>query len=137
MRNYYEKDFTYIELGDGIELWENLFFNDIFEAHKNTFLLLREFYLKNKLHMLWGNHDMVFRDPKTVEKLVRNIFSPKTIREKQALFDLQYHESILLQIENTKKKILLIHGHQADILNYKLWKLSRFFVRYIWMPLQI
>ena len=62
LRNYLENDFTYIELGDGIELWENLFFNDIFEAHKNTFLLLREFHLKNKLHILWGNHDMVLKN---------------------------------------------------------------------------
>jgi len=136
MDSYNRKKFIYIELGDGIELWENYRFEPIFKAYKDIFDLLDLFHQDNRLHMLWGNHDMVFRDPKTVEKLVRNIFSPKTIREKQALFDLQYHESILLQIENTKKKILLIHGHQADILNYKLWKLSRFFVRYIWMPLQ-
>jgi len=30
----------------------------------------------------------------------------------------------------------LIHGHQADWLNFKVWKVSRFFVRYFWMPLQ-
>ena len=136
MDSYNHKNFTYIELGDGIELWENYLFEPIFKAYKDIFDLLDLFHQDNRLHMIWGNHDMVFRDPKTVEKLVRNIFSPKTIREKQALFDLQYHESILLQIENTKKKILLIHGHQADVLNYKFWKLSRFFVRYFWMPLQ-
>jgi len=136
MDSYNHKKFTYIELGDGIELWENYRFEPIYKAYRDIFDLLDLFHQDDRLHMLWGNHDMVFRDPKTVEKFVRNIFSPKTIREKQALFDLQYHESILLQIEKTKKKILLIHGHQADILNYKFWELSRFFVRYFWMPLQ-
>ena len=33
--HYYKNNFQYIELGDGDELWENLFFNSIFEANKN------------------------------------------------------------------------------------------------------
>jgi len=74
LRNYFEKDFTYIELGDGIELWENLFMNEIFEAHKNVFLLLREFHLKKRLHMLWGNHDMVLKNPNKSEKLLGTYF---------------------------------------------------------------
>jgi len=133
---YYQKNYTYIELGDGVELWENYTFEPIYKAHKAIFDLLDLFYQDNRLHILWGNHDMVFRDPKTVEKLVRNFFRPKTVREKEKFFDLEYHESMLLLIENTAKKILLIHGHQADWLNYRLWKVSRFFVRYFWMPLQ-
>ena len=64
LRNYYENDFIYVELGDGIELWENRKFEEIFDAHQNVFLLLRDFYLKNRLHMLWGNHDMVFKNKK-------------------------------------------------------------------------
>ena len=136
MESYFEKKYTYIELGDGVELWENYTFEPIYEAHKAIFDLLDLFYQDNRLHMLWGNHDMVFRDPKTVEKLVRHFFRPKTVREKETLFDLEYHESMILQIENSEKKILLIHGHQADLLNYKFWKLSRFFVRYFWMPMQ-
>lgn len=136
LQKYYENNFTYIELGDGVELWENYSFEPIYKAHKSTFELLKLFYHEKRLHMLWGNHDMVFRDAKTVEKMVRKFFSPKIVREKEQLFDLKFYESLLLEIENTSKKILLIHGHQADVLNYKFWKVSRFFVRYFWMPLQ-
>lgn len=136
MESYFEKRYTYIELGDGVELWENYTFEPIYEAYKAIFDLLNLFYQDNRLYMLWGNHDMVFRDPKMVEKFVRHFFRPKTLREKEKLFDLKYHESMILQIENSEQKILLIHGHQADLLNYKFWKLSRFFVRYFWMPLQ-
>ncbi len=136
IQDYFEKEYTYIELGDGIELWENYSFEPIYKAHKVVFELLKQFYDQDRLYMLWGNHDMIFRDPIMVEKLLYQIFTPKNIQEKEKLFNLEFHESILLQIENTEKKILLIHGHQADWLNYKLWKVSRFFVRYFWMPLQ-
>jgi len=136
IKEYYENNYTYIELGDGIELWENYSFEPIYKAHKSTFDLLKLFHREKRLHLLWGNHDMVFRDAKTVEKMMRKFFSPKTVREKEQLFDLRYYESLLLKIENTSKKIFLIHGHQADVLNYKFWKVSRFFVRFFWMPLQ-
>jgi UDP-2,3-diacylglucosamine pyrophosphatase LpxH len=136
IQEYYKSNFTYIELGDGVELWENYSFEPIYKAHKSVFELLKLFYQDNRLYMLWGNHDMIFSDPLTVEKILYKIFPPKNIVQKEKLFDLEYHESILLKIENTDKKILLIHGHQADWLNYRLWKVSRFFVRYFWMPLQ-
>jgi len=136
IQQYYKEDYTYIELGDGIELWENDSFEPIYKAHKEVFELLKLFHQKNKLYLLWGNHDMIFRDPLVVEKMVYKIITPKKIKEKEKLFDLKFDESLLLEIENTDKKIFLIHGHQADWLNYKFWKVSRFFVRYFWMPLQ-
>ena len=136
IRKYYDENYTYIELGDGIELWENYTFEPIYKAHKSTFELLKLFYNDDRLHMLWGNHDMIFGDPLTVEKMLYKVFTPKNIQQKERLFNLEYHESMLLQIENTNKKIFLIHGHQADWLNYRFWKVSRFFVRYFWMPLQ-
>ncbi len=136
IHQYYDEGFTYIELGDGIELWENDSFEPIYEAHKNVFELLKLFHEKDRLYLLWGNHDMIFRDPLVVERMVYKLITPKKIKEKEQLFDLTFHESVLLEIENTDKKIFLIHGHQADWLNYKFWKVSRFFVRYFWMPLQ-
>ena len=136
IHQYYDEGFTYIELGDGIELWENDSFEPIYQAHKNVFELLKLFYEKDRLYLLWGNHDMIFRDPMVVERMVYKLITPKKIKEKEQLFNLTFHESVLLEIENTDKKIFLIHGHQADWLNYKFWKVSRFFVRYFWMPLQ-
>ena len=32
--------------------------------------------------------------------------------------------------------ILLIHGHQGDLWNERLWYLTRFLVRYFWRPLE-
>lgn len=137
LRNYLEKDYIYVELGDGIELWENLFFNDVFEAHKNNFLLLREFHLKNKLHMLWGNHDMVLKNPKKAAELLGSYFDKITGKDQDLLPGLTLEEGIVLEVEGSEKDILLIHGHQADFYNYVFWKWSRFLVRILWKPLQV
>ena len=134
--DYYKNNYTYIELGDGIELWENYSFEPIYKAHQSTFELLKLFYNDDRLYLLWGNHDMIFGDPLTVEKMLYKVFPPKNIKQKKRLFNLEYHESILLKIKDTDKNIFLIHGHQADWFNYRFWKVSRFFVRFLWKPLQ-
>ena len=46
LRNYYEQNYIYIELGDGIELWENRNFGEIFNAHKNVFFYCMIFLKK-------------------------------------------------------------------------------------------
>lgn len=51
---YYKKGFTYIELGDGDELWENRSMEQIIEVHSSTFELLSEFYeVKQNAYDLW------------------------------------------------------------------------------------
>ena len=136
LNKYYENDFTYIELGDGVELWENRSFAPIYHAHKESFDLLKLFSNKDRLYMLWGNHDMEFRDPIFVEKIIFKYFLPKNIAEKNLLFNLKYYESLILNIEGTDKKIFALHGHQADYMNYRHWKFNRFFVRYFWKYMQ-
>lgn len=137
LKTYYNEDYTYVELGDGIELWENRIFKDIFSAHKNVFMLLRKFHLKNRLHMLWGNHDMVLRKEKQVDKMMGSYFDHISGTEKELLKGLKFDEGIILEVEGFDKNILLIHGHQADFFNYVFWKWSRFLVRILWKPLQI
>lgn len=133
---YFEQGFTYIELGDGIELWENKSFKPIFLSYKPIFELLRRFHKQKRLYLLWGNHDMQFRDPIMVERIMYKFFVPKNIIDKEVLFDLQYYESLLISFEDMQKSIFAIHGHQADYMNYKHWKFNRFFVRYFWKYMQ-
>ena len=47
LNDYYKKGFTYIELGDGDELWENRCMEQIIEVHSNVFELLSKFYKSN------------------------------------------------------------------------------------------
>lgn len=136
LKSYYDRGFTYIELGDGIELWENKSFKPIFLSYKAIFDLLEKFHRQKRLFLLWGNHDMEFRDPIMVEKVLRTFFTPKNIKDKEVFFDLKYYESLLLEFENTNRSIFAMHGHQADFMNYQHWKFNRFFVRYFWKYVQ-
>jgi len=137
LKNYHKADFTYFELGDGFELWENRNFNEIFSSYKHILLLLKDFYKAGRFHFLWGNHDMIFKNKKKVKKYFDFYFDKITSFQKEFLKNIAIQESIVLEIEGFTKNILLIHGHQADFFNYVLWKWSRFLVRVLWKPIQI
>lgn len=137
LSQYFKKGFHYIELGDGDELWENLFFKDVFESNKNIYLLLQKFYLENRLNLIWGNHDMIFRNSNVVKRNFSEYFDMNLGQKVPLMPGLKYHESIILEHTETKQELFLIHGHQADFMNYVGWKLNQFMVRVLWKPLQI
>jgi UDP-2,3-diacylglucosamine pyrophosphatase LpxH len=137
LKTYYEAGFTYFELGDGFELWENHNFKEIFAAYKHSLLLLKKFKEEGRLHFLWGNHDMIFKKHKHVKKYFDFYSDEITGEKKEFLKNSSFEESIILEVDGLSKNILLIHGHQADFFNYVLWKWSRFLVRFLWKPLQI
>jgi len=134
---YYENGYTYIELGDGDELWENRSIEDIIQAHNDTFWLLSLFYKKKRLYMIYGNHDIIKRNPKYTQTKCREFFCDNA-NSYIALFPgIQIPEAILLTNIYTNDTILLTHGHQADFLNDRLSALSGFLVRYLWRPLEL
>ncbi|MDE6906348.1 MAG: metallophosphoesterase family protein [Lachnospiraceae bacterium] len=122
---YYSRGFTYIEMGDGDELWENRSISVIREIHSDVFWQLSLFERENRLYMLYGNHDHVMKNSSD-----------------------QYHEGLILKmcgcVSEDKNscprlrclELYLTHGHQAELLNSTFWKLSRFLVRYLWKPLE-
>lgn len=137
LKQYYDQGFQYCELGDGDELWENLSFESLLNAHKNVYLLLKQFHKDQRLHMIWGNHDMVYRDPDYVEKHLSTYFDPKIGEEVELFCDIDYSEAIVLKHMDTGQEIFLTHGHQADWWNYLFWRWSRFMVRVLWKPLNV
>lgn len=137
LKHYYAEGFQYCEIGDGDELWENLSFNSILNAHKNVFMLMKLFHKENRLHMIWGNHDMVYRNPDYVKKHLSTYFDPKIGEDVELFGDIKYHEGIVLKHTSTGQELFLTHGHQADWWNYLFWKWSRFMVRVLWKPLNV
>lgn len=137
LKHYYKEGFQYFELGDGDELWENISFKEIFEAHKNVYQLLRLFHKEKRLHMLWGNHDMVYKNPNMVEKNLHYYFEPIDNSKKPLLDGIEVQEAFLLEHRETRQQIFCTHGHQADWWNYVLWRWGRFLVRVLWKPLQV
>lgn len=113
---YFQKGFTYLELGDGDELWENRCLQRIKEMHKASFELMERFSRDGRFFALYGNHDIIKRNMKAS--------------------GVCFYSGLILRDSRHKKDIYMTHGHQADILNSTLWRLSRFLVRYLWRPLE-
>ena len=117
LQYYYQNGFTYIELGDGDELWENRQLKTIVEVHSDIFWILSEFNKSGRLHLLYGNHDIVKR---------RKVLLTETASE-----------GLILENICKKEELFLVHGHQGDLLNDTLWPVARFLVRYIWRHLEL
>lgn len=142
LQHYYKMGYTYIELGDGDELWENRSMKQIIEAHGDVFYLLSCFHAQGRLHMLYGNHDMVKKSLRYTVKYC-NAYpcccgNNPYLESRPLLPDIRFYPGIILENISAPdtRDVYLTHGHQADFLNSTLWRCSRFLVRYLWRPLE-
>ncbi|MDO4311888.1 MAG: serine/threonine protein phosphatase [Eubacteriales bacterium] len=133
--HYYQNGFTYIELGDGDELWENTRMEQIIEVHNNIFWLFRKYAEENRLYLLYGNHDIEKKKASYSNQHCSTFFCTDCQQIKPLFPDLNYYSGLILKDTNGPG-IYLTHGHQADLLNSVFWRLSRFLVRYVWKPLE-
>jgi len=120
LTHYYLEGFTYIEVGDGDELWKTRQFSDVRQAHRRIFDLLHKFDWQDRLHLIVGNHDIQGSQRNRVEK--EGIIA---------------HEGLILRHSKTGQQIFAVHGHQADFKSDRLRVVSRFMVRHIWKRLQL
>jgi UDP-2,3-diacylglucosamine pyrophosphatase LpxH len=138
----YDKGFTYIEIGDGDELWKNKTFEEIRKAHDHIFWKLSKFHQKNRLYSIWGNHNRRWKRQTNVEKYLYNYEEetgeePGTKPTLTPLFKgIKVREGLVLRHSETNKRIFLTHGHRGDWLNDQIWWVGKFVVRNIWKVLQ-
>ena len=137
LEHYYNEGFTYIELGDGDELWENRNFTDIRNTHSHIFWIMQQFYKENRLHMIYGNHDMERKDPAIVRKTLHEYYDERSGTVLPLFDGINVFESIALRHRGSGRRILLAHGHQADPFNDQHWQIGRFFVRHFWRHMQL
>lgn len=137
LSHYYKEGFTYCELGDGDELWENLEFESIFEAHMNVYMLMKKFYAQGRLHRVVGNHDFAFKNKRYIEKHLHSYFDKITGQDVPLFPGIDFCEGLVLEHKRTRQEIFMVHGHQAEFMNYEGWKVNRFMVRILWRQLQI
>jgi len=134
---YYAQGFTYIEIGDGDELWENRSMSAIVNTHKDIYGMLRNFYSDGRLFLLYGNHDMQKRSVKFVRQNLWRYFDASGKACVPLMENIEVHEGIVLHYAPTGNDILVVHGHQVDLLNNSLWRLAKWLVRNVWRPLEI
>ncbi len=127
---YFSHGFTYIELGDGEELWEVGAFDQIYITHSSVYDRLRQFHDPDpevtRYIKVWGNHDEKWEHSESkLEKIFKGI---------------HIYEAVIIDTVDTNKtgkRMLLWHGHQADpMCSGRVAKLSKFFVRHFWPRLQ-
>jgi hypothetical protein len=123
---YLTEGFTYIELGDAEELWENKTFEQIYITHTSIYDKLREFHnpdqKKTRYIKIWGNHDIQWKDNVDI---LRRVFPGICI-----------YEAAIINT-GTAGRILLWHGHQTDPkCSGHGAAFSKFFVRNFWPGLQ-
>lgn len=120
---YFKEGYTYIEIGDGDELWENKKFEDIKTEYYDIFKLMSKFFENKKLHLIWGNHNRYWEKDENVQREL-NYFFPGIKK---------FDEGIKLG-----DKIFIVHGHQVQFSCNNLIgrAISERVVRRIWKPLQ-
>lgn len=137
LRYYDWSEYTYLELGDGDELWENRSLEKIKEMHPHSFELLAKYSKENRAYFLYGNHDMVKKDTDFCRKYLSFYHCDRTLCRHPLFQNICFYSGILLEDSLHKKNIFLTHGHQAEIMNSTLWKIDRFLVRYLWKNLEL
>lgn len=136
LNHYYDQGFTYIELGDGDELWENASFEDIRRAHSHIFWKMTQFHEENRLYLLWGNHNREWERSGNVEKHLCQYYDERRKSMEPLFKGIKVHEGLIMRHKDTGNKIFLAHGHQGDSLNDQYWRIGRFFVKNLWKHLQ-
>jgi len=119
LTHYLECGFTYVEVGDGDELWMNPQFSDVQRAHRPVFDLLHQFDRLGRLHLLVGNHDVIGGE-----------------KAEEAKGGLGLREGLVLEHTRSGREIVVLHGHQADFGIDPGLAISRFVVRHVWKRLQ-
>jgi len=119
LKHYFREGFTYVEVGDGDELWQNRCLSAVKRAHRRTFDLLHTFAGENRLHMIFGNHDI-------------QGFQRRRMRKDK----LTAHEGLVLQHARTDQRIFVVHGHQVDFKSDAIYHVSRFAIRHFWRHVQ-
>jgi UDP-2,3-diacylglucosamine pyrophosphatase LpxH len=131
--NYYHNNgYTYIEVGDGDELWEYPEFKHIRLAHTDIFVVIKKFFDSNRLFMLYGNHNIYLKSKKFVANNYFNFYDEYKQERVELLKGLNPLEALVLKNKKTSQEILVLHGHQGDFMNDQFWKLSMFLLRYFW-----
>lgn len=125
--HYNQNNFTYINLGDCEELWEN---NIARVRRKNPLSFQREklFADRNAFIKIFGNHDLYWDNDPLAGLSLEHIYKQK----------IAIYEGAVLQtiINGRALDIFLTHGHQGDLQSDGNW-FSKWFVANVWAPLHI
>lgn len=136
LRQYFREDYSYLELGDGDELWENKQIDNIIREYGEIFRLLGEFHKRGRLYMVYGNHDRTKGNQEKIQKAWCHMTDACVGRCCPLFTDFCAQEGYIIEQKRRGREFLAIHGHQGDFWNDTMALLSKFLVRFVWGPLE-
>ncbi len=134
---YFDNGYVYVEAGDGDELWEYTKFRHIRLAHSDVFIVLKKFFEDNRFIMLYGNHNIYLKNKDFVSKNFYSYYDDYSQDIHDLLKGMTPIESLVLKNKVTGQEILIVHGHQGDLMNDQLWFVSMFLLRYFWRYIHV
>jgi predicted phosphodiesterase len=127
LQYYNEQQYSYVNLGDSEELWENNIFS-ILKYNKETFAAEKLFIERGAFVKIYGNHDVFWHFDPLATQYLKQMYGKSIPILPGLLLQYQQHGTPGMHIFCT-------HGHQGDASSDGNW-LSAAFVTYIWGPLQ-
>lgn len=126
---YLDAGYTLFLLGDVEDLWE-CFPRKVIRTYNDTLLLEKKFIDRDpkRYVRLFGNHDDRWCIPSNVKKYL----SPYIVNDR-----VEEGRIFKFRLGTKERTLFFAHGHQGDLANDRISKLSRFVVRYIWRPIQV
>jgi UDP-2,3-diacylglucosamine pyrophosphatase LpxH len=134
---YYANNYTYVEAGDGDELWEYCNFRNIRLAHSDVFLAIRKFFDTNRFIMLYGNHNIYLKYKTYVRQNYHEFYDEHNQKRCPLFPGLTPCEALVLKNRVTGQEILTVHGHQGDFMNDQFWHFTMLLNRYFWRFLHV
>lgn len=134
---YYREGYTYVEVGDGDELWEYKEFKHIRLAHTDVFIVMKKFFDAGRLIVLYGNHNIYLKSKCFVKDNYYNFYDEYNQEHVDLFKNIEIQEAIVLKNKNTHQEIFVVHGHQGDFINDQAWHLSMLLLRYFWRFMHI
>lgn len=125
--SYYNNlGYTFINLGDSEELWENTL-GQVRKHNEKTFEAEKAFLQRKAYVKIFGNHDLYWGNDPLASLQLKEIFGEPV----------KIYEGAVLTVAtgNNNLHIFCTHGHQGDRSSDGNW-FSKFFVARIWAPLQ-
>lgn len=129
---YFKNGFTYVEVGDGDELWEYPQFKIVKEAHSDVFHTMKKFFDENRLIIIYGNHNIYLKDARYVKANYCSYFNELKQEHTDLFKQLKPCEALVLKHKKTGQEILTLHGHQGDFANDQMWRYSMITLKYFW-----
>jgi len=126
LQYYHGLCYSFINLGDGEELWKYKA-ADVLKNSKAALQAEANFQPDKKYFRTFGNHDIIWKNKIDVELLLKNIFS----------MPLKVTEGIVMKttVDGHALDIFLTHGHQGDRMSDNN-VFSTWIIAHIWTPIQ-